>query len=111
MMPKEIREKLQNILVSHFDKPAKNEGKVIAIQHNTHMKEAVKTLVENRIYSAPVWNEEEQQYMGVVDMIDVVEFISNNFDQASKFLGDGFEAIFEQATRFLASTVGDIVGQ
>ena|SRR3990167_6065250 len=110
-MPKELREKLQSIIVSHFDKPVINGGKVITLQHSTHMKEAVKTLTDNRIYSAPVWNEEVKQFIGVIDMIDVVEFISNNFDQASKFLGDGFEAIFEQATRFLSSTVGDIVGQ
>ena len=45
----------------------------------------------------------------MIDMLDIVEFISQNFDEA-QLLGEGFEAIFEQAERFGSTHVHEVVG-
>ena len=67
------------------------------------------TLNHHQIYSAPVYNEESKEYVGMIDMLDMVEFISQNFDEA-QLLGEGFEAIFEQAERFGSTPIHDVVG-
>lgn len=90
---------LKSILVSQFAKTGKNNGKVIVLEAEDSVRHAMQTLVANQIYSAPVYSEKEGQYIGMFDMIDVVEFIAVTFEKA-EMIGPGFEAILEQAERF-----------
>ena len=62
---------------------------------------------DHQIYSAPIYDEEKGEYVGMVDMVDIVEFIAQNFEEA-QMLGEGFEAIFEQAERFGSTLVTDL---
>lgn len=68
----------------------------------------MQTLVSNGIYSAPVRSKSEDQFIGMFDMIDVVHFIAENFEEAS-IMGPGFEAEFQQAEKFLHALVKDVV--
>ena len=103
-----IKEQLANIPISAFPPPQRNGGKVITIQHDATLLEALEILSTNKIYSAPVWNTSEQQFIGLIDVIDIVEFVAANFDETAILTVD--RAIFEQNERFKTTKVVDVVG-
>eukprot|EP00339_Tiarina_fusa_P027515 CAMPEP_0116996528 /NCGR_PEP_ID=MMETSP0472-20121206/302_1 /TAXON_ID=693140 ORGANISM="Tiarina fusus, Strain LIS" /NCGR_SAMPLE_ID=MMETSP0472 /ASSEMBLY_ACC=CAM_ASM_000603 /LENGTH=316 /DNA_ID=CAMNT_0004695175 /DNA_START=9 /DNA_END=959 /DNA_ORIENTATION=- len=107
MANKRLCDYFSHIKVGQFPQTAKNGGKVIELDSNALLKDAVKTLTDNNIYSAPIFDTESSQYIGMLDMGDVVDFISQNFEE-TQTLGFGFEAIFEQAELFTSAKVCDI---
>jgi len=78
------------------------------VGHTETVRNVLQTLNHHQIYSAPVYNEDTKEFEGMIDMLDIVEFISQNFDEA-QLLGEGFEAIFEQAERFGSTPIHDVV--
>lgn len=50
----------------------------------------------------------EDQFIGMFDMIDVVHFIAENFEEAT-IMGPGFEGELQQAEKFLHARVKDVV--
>lgn len=98
---------MKSTVVSQFASTGKNGGKVIVLEAEDSVRHAMQTLVSNRIYSAPVYSEKEEQYIGMFDMIDVVEFIADTFDKA-EMMGPGFEAILEQAEKFGSAKLHEV---
>jgi CBS domain-containing protein len=107
-MSKVLSDHFSHIKVSEFPQTEKNGGKVITVPLESSLKEAMNTLNENRIYSAPVYDKETSQYVGMVDMGDIVDFIAENFEE-TQTLGKGFEAILEQADKFVSAKVLDVI--
>jgi Mg/Co/Ni transporter MgtE len=58
----------------------------------------VKILARHNILSAPVFDAENNTYIGMIDMADVVEFVITAF-QETEVLGHGFVAMMEQVER------------
>lgn len=109
-MSKKLCSYLENIRADQFPKTTKNNGQVVQIGHKETVKRAMKTLNDHQIYSAPIYDDEKGEYVGMVDMVDIVEFIAQNFEEA-QMLGEGFEAIFEQAERFGSTSVLELTSQ
>lgn len=99
-----------HITVGGFPKTSKNGGKVIQVKSTDNLKEVMGVLVDNNIYSAPIYDEDVEQYIGMVDMGDIVDFISKNFEE-TQMLGKGFEAIFNQAEKFISARVIDVIAE
>jgi len=92
--------------------PAKNyflhTDNIITLQSRTHVPEAIKTLVEYGISSAPVLDD-QNKCIGLFDMADVLDFILKIFDETAP-LGDNFMAQLEQTTRMCIEPCSTIVG-
>jgi len=98
---------LRSIKVSDFPHADKNGGKILQFDSHEKIRSAMKKLVELNVHSAPVWDEAEQQYIGMLDMIDIVEFITEVFDE-SEVKGEGFESVAEQVERFSTNEVKNV---
>jgi len=102
-------EELEELPVSCFHKTKKNNGEVIIINHNASVRIALHLLSENNVYSCPVWNDNEKQFIGVIDLIDIVEFIATNFDQIA--LGNSYRSsLIEQSSKLDETEVSAVVG-
>lgn len=98
---------LARLPVAEFPHTPKNGGKVVEVQHTDSVKHAMEVLSRHNIYSAPVYDADQGHHVGMIDMIDIADFITDNFDDSVAF-GNGFEAIFEQAEALSKATVSDI---
>eukprot|EP00026_Physarum_polycephalum_P011251 Phypoly_transcript_11458.p1 GENE.Phypoly_transcript_11458~~Phypoly_transcript_11458.p1 ORF type:complete len:357 (+),score=44.04 Phypoly_transcript_11458:55-1125(+) len=92
--------------------PAKSyflhSDEVVTLQSRTHVPEAVKTLVEYGISSAPVLDD-HSKCIGLFDMADVLDFVLKVFDETAP-LGDNFMAQLEQTTRMCIEPCSTLVG-
>jgi len=50
------------------------KGKVIEVDSKTGLNEAFNSLIDNGILSAPVWDHDHKQYLGFLDVRDLVAF-------------------------------------
>lgn len=109
-MSKTLSNYFAHITVKDFPQTSKNDGKVIVVKSTDNLKAVMGVLVDNNIYSTPIYDEELKQYIGMVDMGDIVDFISKNFEE-TQMLGKGFEAIFNQAEKFISAKVIDVIAE
>lgn len=102
---------LESITAADFPLPVKkgnsNGHHLIVIDSKEKVKHAMQTLIENNIYSAPVYNAQENQFIGMVDLADILCFAEKVF-QETEVLGEGFLALFEQVSRFASEKVTEI---
>jgi len=54
--------------------------KVVIVEKGAPLSQAFHILVKNNIYSAPVWNRTTGEYVGFLDLLDVITFIVNLFE-------------------------------
>jgi len=83
---------------------------LIVIQTQTTVPRALKILIANNIYSAPVLDESSGEYYGFIDLVDIVTFIVQIFDE-TRVLGENFLTELEQEERFAmeySSQVADL---
>lgn len=106
-MSSTLKNYLAQLKVKDFPATTANNGNVVVVKTSDNLKSTMNLLNEHNIYSAPVFDDDKNQYVGMIDMIDIADFIVDNFEH-SKFLGPGFEAIFDQAQHFLEATVADV---
>lgn len=52
----------------------KNKGDVISVTPRTTISDAAKLLKKKNILSAPVWDEERREFVGIIDVIDLMTF-------------------------------------
>jgi len=95
------------ITVKQFPLTEKNDGNVVQVKLTDPIKDTMLVLNKHNIYSAPIYDEEKKQYVGMIDLADIVDFIAKNFEE-TQMLGKGFEAIFEQAEKFISAKVSDV---
>merc|ERR1712137_1383334 len=53
------------------------------------IKDTMLVLNKHNIYSAPIYDEEKKQYVGMIDLADIVDFIAKNFEE-TQMLGTTF---------------------
>lgn len=94
----------RSIVVRDFPSVARNGGSVFRFASTDKLHYAMRRLVELDIHSAPVWNEDEKQYIGMLDVIDIVEFLTTVFEEA-EVIGENFLALMEQIERFATTEV------
>jgi len=75
----------------------------VTIEADCRVRDAMKILKQHNILSAPVYDSQEKGYIGLIDLIDIVNFITKSFTHADLSLGEGFASIMEQA-EILAKT-------
>jgi len=99
---------LESVSVSEFDKTQKqgnhDNHKIIVFESHEKIRNAMQILIDNNIYSAPVWNKEEKQFIGMLDLMDILCFFEKVFKE-TEVLGEGFLALFEQVNRFATEDV------
>eukprot|EP01096_Ripella_sp_DP13-Kostka_P006324 TRINITY_DN2269_c1_g1_i1.p1 TRINITY_DN2269_c1_g1~~TRINITY_DN2269_c1_g1_i1.p1 ORF type:complete len:333 (-),score=188.62 TRINITY_DN2269_c1_g1_i1:118-1047(-) len=98
------QEFLRSLIVKDFPNVARNGGSIFRFASTDKLHFAMKKLVELDIHSAPVWNEEEKQYVGMLDVVDIVEFLTTVFDEA-EVIGEDFLSLMEQIERFATTEV------
>lgn len=59
-------------------------GTVITIDSKSSIVSAYQTLLEHQILSAPVWDETDQQYVGMLDLRDLVSFAVHSYEEEYK---------------------------
>eukprot|EP01116_Phalansterium_solitarium_P023072 TRINITY_DN7895_c0_g1_i2.p1 TRINITY_DN7895_c0_g1~~TRINITY_DN7895_c0_g1_i2.p1 ORF type:complete len:309 (+),score=120.51 TRINITY_DN7895_c0_g1_i2:62-988(+) len=81
---------------------------LFAVDSNDSLENAMRLLTQNKIQSAPVYDENRNGYPGFVDLLDIVAFIVDNFQSNKSTLGSD---IAEQAVayRWQNTKVVDIV--
>lgn len=62
------------------------------------------------IHSAPVWDPQQNSYVGMIDVVDIVEFVIQTFEK-SDIVGEEFVSMMEQVERFASACVSQVVGE
>jgi 5'-AMP-activated protein kinase regulatory gamma subunit len=78
-----------NIFLTPIGQIIQPNAKIITIDHNTLVPQALKILGDNKIYCAPVVS--GNKVIGMIDLVDIVAFIVEIFDD-QKLLQRGFYA-------------------
>eukprot|EP01089_Gocevia_fonbrunei_P015671 TRINITY_DN4642_c0_g1_i1.p1 TRINITY_DN4642_c0_g1~~TRINITY_DN4642_c0_g1_i1.p1 ORF type:complete len:332 (+),score=75.39 TRINITY_DN4642_c0_g1_i1:178-1173(+) len=72
-----------------------------------HISKTFKTLIDHKILSCPVFNVAKQNYIGFIDMVDMVTHVINTC-QESELMGGELPVIMENQERFTKSLTGNI---
>ncbi|PRP73126.1 hypothetical protein PROFUN_03440 [Planoprotostelium fungivorum] len=92
--------KIETLLQSHRE--------LITIDSSMSVPAALKILVNNNIYGAPVVDSTTGHFYGFVDLIDVVTTIVSIFDFQGKSNNDDFYSLLEQVEQFDQTAVEQI---
>lgn len=79
-----------SIFETPISKVIPKQQKLIRINSSTTIPKAFSVLIEHNIYSAPVWNEKENKYVGFLDLVDIVTFVHDIFSE-TEILGEEFD--------------------
>jgi len=93
----------KTISLSEFPVPPK----LVIVDSDTSVVDALKILSEHRILSAPVYDAKLKQYLGMIAMNDIVSHIVNTVVGAQK-LGEGFERALEEYSTIAHATSAKI---
>jgi len=79
--------------------------------HHVHTTDTasstLKMLMKNNILSAPILDKEKNEYIGFIDMVDLVTFLVD-ISQEAEILGAGFLQLFEEGARFNSTKVFEL---
>jgi len=90
--------------------PISSLGKLTKIFHvksSSTAAEAMKVLVDNNILCAPILDEKKNQYIGFIDMMDIVSFIVALYEE-NELLKEDLETLLDQGSRFASTSVVDM---
>jgi CBS domain-containing protein len=99
---------LSSLPLSEFSQTSKNGGKVVTIPHDCSVAEAVRTLAEHDIYSAPIYNKETSEYIGMIDLIDIADLLTEKYDLSEFRKRDLCKSIFKKPEVFGNMKVNEI---
>jgi len=86
------------------------QKKLIQVDAKDTLPSALSVLAKNNIYAAPVFDSKKKEYLGFIDVIDIVAAIVNIFSE-TELLGQDFETFTmeDKAKRFESQKSGSIV--
>jgi CBS domain-containing protein len=92
----------------------KQESLVI-IDSKESVANAFKTLIQKNIYSAPVYDAASKDYLGFLDLLDIVTYMVNIFEKQQQLQGKGkenldFYDLLDQVQEFDMGDAGKVVG-
>jgi CBS domain containing-hemolysin-like protein len=72
---------MEKLLTSHTTRDCAVDGDIVVIDADTDARSALRTLCDNGISSAPVYDSAAKQYVGILDVRDLACFIALEFDE------------------------------
>jgi len=100
--PKNAKEFLQQIKV--FNLFPENRTKIIFVEKDDPLSTAFKLLIDNKILSVPVYNPKRDQFMGFLDMLDIV---THAFASVKGLKGYNLDELLKNPS-FINSKCGDV---
>jgi len=79
---------------------------LLRINDTATLEEFNEKLVQNNILSLPVWCEQEEKYLGILDVLDLVSFIASKAEKADEKLAHEIEWKFPN---WGTTTVGELL--
>eukprot|EP01080_Neovahlkampfia_damariscottae_P007222 gene7222-11537_t len=89
---------------------APKSSKILVLSSEDHVPDALKKLIDMNIVSAPVINEETKEFLGLLDVVDILAFVVSIFDNKSTDKEHGGN-IFKSLTaseKYSKQPIGDI---
>jgi len=96
-----LRSPLSKIMEKSASEVIPPKQKLISVKSTDLIPKVLKILIENNIYSAPVYNKTTKTYTGFIDLVDIVSFIVGIFTE-TELLGEDFDLFLleEKQNRF-----------
>jgi len=108
-----------SILETQIEEIIPKDQKLITVEARDPLPKAFKILVENNIWSAPVFESEKREYIGFIDLIDIVLYLVEILDNQKNNLGkveqtfseeQDFYTLLEQVEKFDLTVTDAIAG-
>jgi len=80
---------------------------LIVIDANSTVPQALKIFVANNIFCAPVYDAEQQTYIGLVDLLDLITFIID-LEKKGSYLNHDYMDYLEREEEFNTQTTRDV---
>jgi len=80
---------------------------LIVIDSQERLPRSFEILIENNIYSAPVYDASQKKYIGFLDLVDVVKFIGNIISETQT--NRDILTLVHQESIFASAITGDVV--
>jgi len=99
-----------SILRVPIDSIVQDQRKMIVVDSKDSLPKALATLAKNGIYAAPVYDKQKGEYLGFIDVVDMVAVVVQIFSE-TELLGQDFEAFTmdDKEKRFDSYKSGTVV--
>lgn len=87
----------------------KDRPKILTVNSQTSVSEALELLVSHKILSLPVFDDKQQNFSCFIDMLDIVNHIMESLKEA-EITGGGFAEMLKTSEKLTKITVEDVGG-